>query len=133
MIVLPSGEGQAVAAARGRPGLPTCEDAEQARHLANDLARPSGWRGPTAGQLWQERQRLTAEERATFLATVDSRRLESRQVLNFSPDELLDHYAQEPSIAARSAMPWSNRGCWPLSRAASRARHRHLQRHSPPW
>ena len=89
-----AGYQEAVAAARGRPGLPTCQDAEQARQLANDLARPSGWRGPTAGQLWQERQRLTAEERATFLATVGSRRLESRQALNFSPDELLDHYQQ---------------------------------------
>jgi len=89
-----AGYQEAVAAAQGRPGLPTRADAEQARRLANDLARPSGWRGPTAGQLWQERQPLTTEERAVFLVAVDARRLESRQALHFSAAEPLAHYAQ---------------------------------------
>jgi transposase InsO family protein len=89
-----AGYQEAVAASQGRPGLPTRADAEQARHLANDLARPSGWRGPTAGQLWEQRQPLTSDDRAAFLAAVDSRRLESREALHFSPAEPLEHYAQ---------------------------------------
>jgi len=89
-----AGYQEAVAAAQGRPGLPTRADAEQARHLANDLARPTGWRGPTAAQLWEQRQPLTVAEREVFLAAVDARRLESRQALHFSPTELLAHYAQ---------------------------------------
>ena len=89
-----AGYQEAVAAAQGRPGLPTRADAEQARHLANDLARPSGWRGPTAAQLWEQRQPLTNAEREVFLAAVDARRLESRQALHFSPAEPLAHYAQ---------------------------------------
>jgi transposase InsO family protein len=89
-----AGYQEAVAAAQGRAGLPTCGDAEQARQLANELARPAGWRGPTAGQLWQQRQPLKAEERASFLTAVAERRLESRAALNFQPAEPLSHYPQ---------------------------------------
>jgi transposase InsO family protein len=89
-----AGYQEAVAAAQGRAGLPTCADAEQARQLANDLARPEGWRGPTAGQLWQQRQPVTIAERASFLAAVSNRRLESRAALHLPLDEPLPHYPQ---------------------------------------
>ena len=89
-----AGYQEAVAAAQGRAGLPTCGDAEQARQLANDLARPEGWRGPTAGQLWQQRQPVTIAERASFLAAVANRRLESRAALHLPLDEPLPHYPQ---------------------------------------
>lgn len=89
-----AGYQEAVAAAQGRAGLPTCGDAEQARQLANDLARPEGWRGATAGQLWQQRQRLTPQERARFLEVVAERRLESRAALNLPLEHPLPHYAQ---------------------------------------
>jgi transposase InsO family protein len=89
-----AGYQEAVAAAQGRAGLPTCGDAEQARCLANDLARPEGWRRPTAAQLWQQRQSLAAAERASFLATVADRRLEARAALHLPQEGTLEHYAQ---------------------------------------
>ncbi len=89
-----AGYQEAVAAAQGRVGLPTRGDAEQARQLANELARPEGWRGATAGQLWQQRQRLTPKERARFLEVVANRRLESRAALHLPLDEPLPHYPQ---------------------------------------
>jgi transposase InsO family protein len=46
-----AGYQEAVAAYHGRKGLPSGADAEEARQLANDLAHPAGWSGPTAGQM----------------------------------------------------------------------------------
>ena len=89
-----AGYQEAVAAAQGRAGLPTCGDAEQARCLANELARPEGWRGPNAAQLWQQRPSVTAADRASFLAAVADRRLEARAALHLPPEGSLEHYAQ---------------------------------------
>ncbi|HUY90452.1 MAG TPA: transposase family protein [Pirellulales bacterium] len=82
----------AVAASSGRPGMPTREDAENARCLANGTARPHGWRGPTAGQLWAERAPIPAEQRAAFQATVEELRAQVRAAWDFAPDETLTHY-----------------------------------------
>jgi transposase InsO family protein len=49
---LVAGYQEAVAQFRGRRAGPTYEDAETARRWANELARPKGWQGPTADQLW---------------------------------------------------------------------------------
>ena len=85
---------EASAESHGRPGLPTCDDARSALQLANELARPSGWRGPTAGEVWNARPALESHLRTNFLATVRERRAEARAQLNFTPDEHLNHYAQ---------------------------------------
>ena len=82
----------AVAASSGRPGLPTREDAENAQRVANETARPDGWRGPTAGQLWAERPPIPAEQRAAFQATVEEFRAQVRASWDFAPDETLTHY-----------------------------------------
>jgi transposase InsO family protein len=86
-----AGYQEAVAEFRGRPAGPTCEDAETARRLVNELARPAGWQGPTAGQLWAARQPISEAKRATFRATVDQHRAEVRAAWEFPPDEALDH------------------------------------------
>ena len=54
---------EASAESHGRPGLPTCDDARSALQLANELARPSGWRGPTAGEVWNARPALESHLR----------------------------------------------------------------------
>lgn len=87
-----AGYQEAVAASHGREGLPTSADAEEARQLANDLAYPAGWRGPTAGQLWKEREPLTAQERASFLAAVTEQRVRARADLKLAQDTPLKHY-----------------------------------------
>jgi putative transposase len=86
-----AGYQEAVAEFRGRRAGPTCEDAETARQLANDLARPDGWRGPTAGQLWAGRQPLSAETRIAFLATVAAHRAGIRAEWKFEAEAELTH------------------------------------------
>lgn len=83
---------EAIAAAQGRPGLPTCGDAEQARQTANALARPDGWRGLTAQELWQERAAITEVERMTFLASVAAERQLARAALHLPEQGDLGHY-----------------------------------------
>jgi hypothetical protein len=83
---------EAVAAAHGREGLPKCADAEEARQLANDLARPTGWRGPTARELWQQRPPIAAAERADFQAAVEEQRHVARSELNLPLTTPLGHY-----------------------------------------
>jgi transposase InsO family protein len=89
-----AGYQEALAAFRGRAGSPTCEDAASARTLANELARPAGWRGPTAGQLWQRRVPLSDRECDAFLRELDERRVQARRDLNLPPEEPLAHYPQ---------------------------------------
>jgi len=86
-----AGYQEAVAEFCARPAGPTWEDAETARRLANELARPTGWRGPTAGDLWAGRKPLTAAERSAFLADVQHGRAEVRDQWDFTPDEPLTH------------------------------------------
>lgn len=97
-----AGYQEAVAEFRGRKAGPTREDAETARRLANELARPAGWQGPTAGELWAARAPLSVDERSVFQATVDERRAEIRAEWNFSPTDLLTH--EEASAIDRRAV-----------------------------
>jgi transposase InsO family protein len=83
---------EALAEFHSRPGMPTCEDAKSAQYLANESARPYGWRGPTAGELWAERDPIIAEKRADFRATVEEHRAQVRAHWNFAPEESLTHY-----------------------------------------
>jgi transposase InsO family protein len=89
-----AGYQEALAAFRGRAGAPTCEDVASARTLANELARPEGWQGPTAAQLWQRRAELSDRERDTFLVELSERRTPARRALNLPMDGPLEHYAQ---------------------------------------
>lgn len=97
-----SGYQQAVAEFRGRPAGPTREDAETARRLANELARPTGWRGPTAAELWAGRPPISNALRAAFQATVDQHRAEVRAAWEFLPDQPLTH--SEASAVDRRAV-----------------------------
>ena len=50
-------------ARRGFAGQWTCDDLEEARLQANELARPRGHRGSTPAEAWEARKRITREER----------------------------------------------------------------------
>jgi transposase InsO family protein len=89
-----AGYQEALAEVRGRPGQPTCADAESARCLANDLARRDGLHGPTAGELWAARPPITPSARAAFLETVEDQRAAVRSSWDFAADEPLTHYQQ---------------------------------------
>jgi len=82
---------EAVAQFHHRPAGPTCDDAEHARRLANELSHPRGWRGPTADQLWDHRASLTPQERTQFLDAVQAGRTIARAQWNFAPDAALAH------------------------------------------
>ncbi len=85
---------EAIAAHHQRPAGPTCDDAEAARQMANDLSRPHGWQGPTARQLFAERVPLTFDEREAFLATVEAGRVQACAHWNLPLNEELSHYVQ---------------------------------------
>ncbi|MGD9693974.1 MAG: DDE-type integrase/transposase/recombinase [Phycisphaerales bacterium] len=87
-----TGYQEALAQYNSRPAGPTYEDACQARQLANELAHPHGWRGPTAAQLWDERVPIRFAERAAFLATVADNRTLVRGHWQFNSDAELTHY-----------------------------------------
>jgi hypothetical protein len=97
-----SGYQAALAEFHGRPHTPRCEDAQGAQRLANELARPHGWRGPTAGQLWAQRTPLTATERDDFLASVAQGRTAARAQWDFAPDAALTH-EQASAVDRRAA------------------------------
>jgi len=78
----------------GRPGMPTCEDAQGAQRIANELARPGGLYGPTAAESWNRREPIAAEQRDNFLAAVAEGRTTVRAQFGFAPEESLNHYAQ---------------------------------------
>ncbi len=82
---------EAVAQFHNRPAGPTCDDAEHARRLANELSHPRGWQGPTAYQLWDQRAPLTPQERTQFLEAVQAGRTIARAHWNFAPDAALTH------------------------------------------
>jgi len=66
------------AARHDRPGEWTCDDLEAARLKANHTSRPGGPNGPTAEQVWHDRQPIEAGERAVFSNTVERLRDEVR-------------------------------------------------------
>jgi hypothetical protein len=59
--------------------------------LANELARPTGWLGPTADQLWQARAALHPEERREFWAAVNENRTQVRAEWDLGPEDTLTH------------------------------------------
>lgn len=83
---------EALAQHYNRPAGPTCDDAENARQLGNELAHPRGWQGPNARELWDERAPLTPQERDAFWATLSERRAVVRAQWEFTPDVELTHY-----------------------------------------
>jgi transposase InsO family protein len=87
-----AGYQEALAQHQNRPAGPTCDDAENARHLGNDLAHPQGWQGPTARQLWERRSPLMPHERDAFWTTVSERRALVRAQWELTPDDVLTHY-----------------------------------------
>jgi len=87
-----AGYQEALAEFHGRPGMPTSDDAQGALRLANELARPHGWCRPTAGELWNAREPVTAAERSAFLATVATNREDVRAQWEFNRHETLTHY-----------------------------------------
>jgi hypothetical protein len=82
---------QALAEFRGRGDAPTRADAAGALRLANELARPAGWLGPTADQLWQARAALHPEERREFWAAVNENRTQVRAEWDLGPEDTLTH------------------------------------------
>ncbi len=86
-----TGYQEALAQFHARAAGPTCADASGALELANDLTCPAGWHGPTAREVWAERVRLTADERAAFLAALATFRAEARGHWNFASDIRLTH------------------------------------------
>jgi transposase InsO family protein len=68
------------AAREGHPSQWTLADTEAAREEANVLGRSWGADGPTPAERWDGRQRLTAAERSTFVATVARLQEEAAQV-----------------------------------------------------
>ena len=90
---LMAGYQEAVAEFYGRKAGPTLEDAEMARRWANELTRPKGWQGPTADQLWNGRESVSAVARSAFQATVQKHRAEVRAEWKFAANEPLGHDA----------------------------------------
>jgi len=86
-----SGYQEALAEFHGRPRAPTCDDAQGAQRLANELARPQGWPGPTAAALWSQRTPLDCARRAGFLASVEQGRTRVRAHWDFAPQVVLTH------------------------------------------
>jgi hypothetical protein len=87
-----AGYQEAEAKAHARPAGPTCQDAEAARHLANELSRPQGWRGPTSAELWADRAPGGGHERAALRAAVATHRAEVRAAWGFAADAELTHH-----------------------------------------
>jgi transposase InsO family protein len=97
-----SGYQESLAEFHGRPRAPTCDDAQGARALANELARPSGWRGPTAAALWSQRTLLDGAQRASFLASVEQGRARVRAQWDLAPEIVLTH--EQASAVDRRAV-----------------------------
>lgn len=58
------------AARSGRPGEWSCEDLEAARLEANETGRPWGWHGDSPDDVWQDRRRVTDEDRRALKESV---------------------------------------------------------------
>jgi transposase InsO family protein len=72
-----------LAARAGRPGLWTCDDAEGARRMANEVNYPWGVGGPTPDEVWQTRVPLSPEQRAAFAASLEPQRGRARHELAY--------------------------------------------------
>jgi transposase InsO family protein len=74
------------AAAEGRPGQWTCDDAEAARQEANQTARPNGPLGPTPEESWLSRVAVALTERMGFVQAVQSRLAAAVPMQQDAPD-----------------------------------------------
>jgi transposase InsO family protein len=79
---------------RGRPEQWTADDLQIAQHIANHLHRPWGHHGPTAAEVWRQRQPITAAERAAFGRTVRRHQDRARDELGYPKDQPLGRKAQ---------------------------------------
>jgi len=82
------------AAAAGRPGLWTSDDAEAARLRGNELLRPAGHHAATPGELWRDRRPIEASEREAFLQTLAQHRSAVRSERGYTLDEELPRSVQ---------------------------------------
>jgi transposase InsO family protein len=82
------------AAAAGRPGEWTCDDAEAARLQANQTARPWGVRGPTPEEIWGVRQPVQHQERVAFAAAGRQREQEALTEQGYPPGAIVGPLAE---------------------------------------
>jgi transposase InsO family protein len=78
----------------GHAGSWTLAEVERARELANELARPRGWRGPAPQTRWAGRLPPTRAEHEDFSAVVRRTEEELRVPQHIAADAVLDHYEQ---------------------------------------
>ena len=88
-----AGYQEALAQLHHRPAGPTREDAAGARRIANELAHPHGWRGPTAAELWVARPPISEADRQAFLAAVAVERAKVLAHWELPPETPLTHDA----------------------------------------
>ena len=89
-----------------RPGQWTCDDCEEARLQANELARTWGAEGPTPDQAWEQRQRITAEQRAAFKTSLEQEQIRVRQEEGYDLQSSLAYHDQAAldRVAIRRAL-----------------------------
>jgi transposase InsO family protein len=100
-----------------RPGQWTCDDCEEARLQANELARTWGADGPTPDQAWEQRQRITAEQRAAFKTSLEQEQIRVRQEegydlqtsLGYHDQAALDRVAIRRALVALGVLLFSRR------------------------
>jgi hypothetical protein len=80
------------AARHGAPERWGNVDVAEARRQANELARPRGARGPSPAQVWEQRERLSLEDREAFLDDVAEWTTAARQRAGSTPEQELEHY-----------------------------------------
>ena len=85
---------EALAQFNHRPAGPTCEDAASTLRLANELARPDGWQGPTAAERWAARPLIDEQQRQAFLLSVATNRARVRHHWDIAPETMLPHHPQ---------------------------------------
>ena len=76
------------------PGQWTSANLQAAQEIANHIHRPWGHRGPTAAAVWQQRERITAQQRAAFRRAVRKHREQARAELGYTKNEPLDRKAR---------------------------------------
>jgi Integrase core domain len=81
----------------GHAEIWTSADVEAARQQANELARPWGASGASPEQVWQARQGIGAEERASFRASVAALEEQGRHRRGLAPGQEPGH-AEEASV-----------------------------------
>ena len=86
---------QHLATLHGRPGEWTCDDVEGARLMANETARPRGFRGPTPDQMWRDRPALMLDFRDEFRRSVSATEKEVYRQENWLPGITLSQSARD--------------------------------------